>query len=261
MLAADTDVFAFEATAEWAEVGARYIIGIAALLSGDVAYAERLLIDVERRLVSGLGGQGPLRQISSRLPERFGLLYEAWLRHLIDRYSLTRDVAYVKKADDITDKLLARDPRNRPAKLMKAIAEFVLRQDIPAARKLLYGARLKGDVTWRYSIAFLDAYEGNLAAAETEYETACKGGPLTDVTVPNQCEEFIAGVLAEEPHQGQLHYCSALINLNAKKDLKGALRDFELFLRHDAAGRFPKQRNRAERLLQEVRGNLDETEA
>lgn len=43
----DNDAFAFEATSEWTEVAARYVIGLAAFVSGDVWYAEELLLSVE----------------------------------------------------------------------------------------------------------------------------------------------------------------------------------------------------------------------
>jgi hypothetical protein len=251
-LAADSDVFAFEATAEWADVSARYIIGLAALISGDVAYAERLFLDVERRMASGRPGIEPLRQISNRLPERFRTLYDAWLRHLTDGYTMTRERSYLERADQVATKLLARDPRHPGAKLMKAIAEFSLRRNIAAARDLVSRARLTGDATWRYSLAFLDAYEGNLDAAEAEYQRAFKG-PLNDVTVPVQCEEFIAGVIQEEPNRVQLHYCSGLINYYAKRDCTGATRDFMAFLSATDSQRFPRQRAAARQLIEDCR--------
>jgi hypothetical protein len=246
--AADSDVFAFEATAEWADVSARYIIGLAALISGDVAYAERLFLDVEGRLAAGRRGFEPLRQISNRLPDRFRTLYEAWLRHLIDRYTQTREEAYLRKADGIAGKLLVRDPRHHGAKLLKAMAEFSLRGNVLGARNLVNQCQVRGDVTWRYSLAFLDAYEGNLNAAEAEYYRAFTG-PLNDVTVPIQCEEFIAGVLKKEPERIQLHYCSGLINYHAKKDCAGAVRDLTAFLDAPQSVRFPKQREVAEEIV------------
>jgi hypothetical protein len=248
VLQGDAEVFAFEATSEWTDVSARYIIALAALISGAVAYAERLLLDVEQRLRSGRVALEPLRQIAQRLPDRFRALYEAWVRHLANRYTLTRERAFVEKADEITTKLLRRHPRHSGARLMKAICEFVLRHDVAEARRSAYAARRFGDVTWRYSVAFLDAYEGNLGAAEAEYQRAFSG-LLEDVTVPVQCEEFIQLVLDDEPDKVQLHYCSGLINFYAKNDVAGALRDFRSFVQGLPDGAFQPQQRRATELI------------
>lgn len=63
----DNDAFAFEATSEWTELAARYVIGLAAFVSGDVWYAERLLLSVEQRL--RVAARSPsLQSIAERLP-------------------------------------------------------------------------------------------------------------------------------------------------------------------------------------------------
>lgn len=42
----ENDAFKFEATSEWTDVSTRYVVGTAALISGDVAYAEKLFVYV-----------------------------------------------------------------------------------------------------------------------------------------------------------------------------------------------------------------------
>src|SRR3546814_10004686 len=58
----DADFFVFEATAEWTDVATRYVIGLAALISGDPVYAERLLQEVERKIRSGQIGRASCRE-------------------------------------------------------------------------------------------------------------------------------------------------------------------------------------------------------
>lgn len=243
----DADFFAFEATSQLTDIAARYIIGLAALLSGALAYSERLLLMVEQGIQSGFAAHPPLREVGQRLPEHLKVLYERWLGYLTDRFTMTGDVQYVQQADEVVQKLLRRDPRNVGAHLMQAICEFLLRGDIPAAKRATMKARMASDTTWRYNMAFLEAYEGNLDMAETWYEDAFKGR-LLNVTVPVQCEGFIQSVLEKEPDKAQLHYCSGLINYSAKKDWVGAIRDFDAFLAHSESNRFPSQRQRAQEL-------------
>lgn len=249
------DFFAFEATSQLTDVSTRYIIGRAALASGDVGYAERLLLEVERLLQSGLGAHQPLREIGQKLPQYFAALYQAWLNYLINGYTATRNIEFIRQADEIVNKLLQREPRLTYPYLTAAICEFLLRRDIPAAKQAVMKARMVGDTTWRYSMGFLTAFEGNLDAADTWYRDAFKG-KVKDVTVPVQCEEFIQGVLEGEPGKVQLHYCSGLINYYAKKDSAGALRDFKAFLEAVPKGAFEKQQAKARELIAAVQTDL-----
>lgn len=247
----DNDAFAFEATSEWTDVSARYIIGMAALMSGAVGYAETLLLDVERQL-RGRSAAPPLREIARRLPGRFKALYDTWLRHLIGRYTLTREREYLEKGDEVANKLLKRDPRHYPAMLMKAISEFVLRRDVTEARRLILRCRRIRDATWRWSLAFLHAYEGNVKEARAEYDRAFRGR-IDDVTVPIQAEEFIQLVLEEEPHRTQLHYCTGLINFFVKEDFDVAQRDFQHFIENVPSGQFIEAVAEAMSLLEECK--------
>ncbi len=134
--------------------------------------------------------------------------------------------------------------------MIKAMCLFLRRRDTAAALRATYQARTDGDVTWRYNVAFLEAYVGNLDNSEAEYERAFKG-PLVNVTVPIQCEEFIHLVLEQEPTKVQLHYCSGLINYFAKRDTVGALSDLSAFV-SKAEGKFPVQVRRAREILAQL---------
>jgi len=247
LLPHDSDVIAFEVTSAWVDLSARFIIAIAAHLSGDVLYSERLLLDVEKSLQTAQHLKGFLQPIARSLPDRIKQLYRDWLGALSDRYFMTRDRLYVKQADAVCDKLLAREPTDYPALLFKAIAEFVLRRDVKAARDLIVRCRRVQDVTWRYSLAFLHAYNGDLESAHDEYRRAFRG-VLQNITVPIQSEEFIQIVLEEEPDKEHLNFCLGLINYNVKSDYMAAKRDFDRFLGSSTVDNFPWAKRRAEEL-------------
>jgi hypothetical protein len=82
----ENDAFSFEVTSEWTDVSTRYVVGTAALISGDVAYAENLFLYVENKLKRSRISVEGVKEISRRLPHRFRQLYVAWLKHLYDAY-------------------------------------------------------------------------------------------------------------------------------------------------------------------------------
>ena len=248
----ENDAFQFEATSEWADVSARYIIGTAALISGDVGYAEELYLYVQNKLKQNKNSNIGVREIAKLLPRRFAQLYSAWQRHLYAAYFSTRNVQFIVKSDDICSKLLLYEPTNPHALLVKAICEFLLRKDIPAAHKLITRCRNEADSTWWYSRAFLHAYQGKMEEATSDYQHAFSG-PIRDKSVPVQCEEFINLILKEEPDRIQLHYCLGLINFHAKQDFLAAEKDFGQFLAKLKTSQFHRQALSAQQLLKDCK--------
>lgn len=247
----ENDAFEFEVTSEWTDVAARYVIGLAAMASGDLEYAEVLLRSVEERLRLGPVSGAPLGHVSRRLPERFVQLYEAWLDVLYRSYYVSRDLSALRAAVPVVERLLKRAPSSYSGLLLKGMMAFLLHRDLDAAKRSIGACRRIRDVAWRYSLAFLYAYEGNMREARDQYREAF-AGRLSDVTLPVQCEEFIGIVLAQEPDKAQLHFCAAEINEFAKQDLAAAAREYRLFLEHPRASRFSREvevaRQRLERL-------------
>ena len=245
----DNDVLAFEVTSAWMDLAARYVIGLAAFASGDFEYAERLLLSVQERLRAAGIGVVPIRSLAEKLPRRLHELYEVWLGMLGDAYFLTRRREYVEVGDLIAKKLLALDSRNYQALLHAAIADFVLRRDVAAAMQRIMACRHVRDSAWRYSRAFLLAYEAKTRRAREEYELAFQTR-LNNVTIPIQCEEFIHLILAEEPDRVQLYFFAAQINEHAKGDIEAAKRDYGQFLALTEADQFPEERELAIKALE-----------
>ncbi len=154
-------------------------------------------------------------------------------------------------------KALKYDPNWYSGHLAQAIYDFVLRRDLPAAWEFVKQCRKIPDTTWRYSAAFLYAYEGDLNKAYREYKKAFYNSP-ENPTVPIQSEDFIHLVLEEEPEKGQLYYCLGLINLWAKKDFVAAKNDFQQFLNSEAADDFPEEQKIVRIQIGEIQRRLKE---
>ncbi len=245
-------LYAFETTSRWIELSARFVLAGAAFLSCDFAYAESLLLDLENRLPrlpKGMQSAPGVREIGFRLPERIKTLYLTWLNLLARAYFVTRETGYLELQERIADQILRRAPQTYTALLAKAQCEFLLRRNVKNARALVARCRQQPDAAWRYSKAFLLAYEGKLAQARLEYDRAFRVRKC-EVTIPIQCEEFIQIVLNEEPLATNLHFCSGLINFYAKRDMHGAIRDFTAFLSGELEE--SPQRREARELLAEA---------
>ena len=251
----ENDAFSFEATSEWTDVSTRYVVGTAALISGDVAYAENLFLYVQNKLKEDKTSNAGIKEVARLLPKRFCQLYAAWLGHLYAAYFSTRNIQYLVKEDEICSKLLHYDPKNGHGLMVKAICEFVLRRDVSAAHVLITQCRNDSDATWWYNRAFLHAYQGKMEEAIKDYNHAFQG-PIPDVSVPVQCEEFIQIILAQEPDRTQLYFCLGQINFYAKQDFLAAERDFNLFLTKLKGTEFLRQAIEARKLIQDCKTKI-----
>ncbi len=256
IIAQENDLFSFRITASRIEIATKYIVSIAALVSGDLDYAEALLRELEERLIENDPVLNPeLAKIKNRIPTRLAELGIIKCRKIGDQIIFGEN----REALITLDKELA---RFRPyigswysGYLLAAICCFELRRDVQAAVKLLSQCRIFPDTTWCYSIAFLKAYEGDLHEGWRFYQKAFRKPP-SDPTIPNQCDSFIQGVLSSEPDKVQLWYCLGLINLKAKDDLAGARRDFSAFLSRTKQGQFDPQRKIATRYIYKINREL-----
>lgn len=232
----------FEFAARHIDVVARYIIGVAAALSGDVPYAEQLLLDARARLeeISKTGDAPVLATLRSRIASRLGEVYDSLLSDAQRKYILKRDLEALKESARLLAKRREVAKDNYFTRQAAALCAFLLDKDIELARREYAGCRHVDDGSWRYGEAFLTAYEGDLDRAYREYCSAFSA-PLQDASVPIQCEEFIQLSLEREPDRYWLHFCLGMINHRVKGDLLAASRDFQHFLDRVTPGRFENQ--------------------
>jgi hypothetical protein len=246
----------YEFAARHIDIVARYIIGSAAFITGDAPYAEGLLRDAKARLEQlDRSATGPLfATLRNRIPVRLSQVYEVLLYRASSRYTFRREPEAIAEMDAIVTRRRSVIEDNYRTKLSAAQCEFLLRHDVAAARREIRACRRFQDGAWRYSEAFLHAYEGDLQRAYISYRAAFQA-PLEDPSVPIQCEEFIHLVLNDEPEKYWLHFCLGLLNHRVKGDLVAARRDFETFLNRVESGRFVVQADVVRTWLAEIDGN------
>lgn len=250
----ENDLFSFEITAEWLNLVAKYVIGIAALLSGDTGYAQDLFEHLEKEVKSFHIDLPAIIKIRRRIPTRLAAIY---LEQAIASYwewKQAKDPEPLNRMKSYLDDLERVAPGNSHGHNLRSIWFFVARRDIAGAKGEIEKGRSR-DVIWRYNYAFLLAYEGNLEKAFNEYKRASK--VPAEASVLLDIEEFICWILEKEPDKIQLYFCLGLFNFFSKGDNARALQDFESFLEVTPPDQFCEQRRLAEIYMLELQKRLE----
>lgn len=247
-IATENDLFSFQFTSEWADVVAKYIIGISALVSGDVDTAEHLYKEVQEKL-AGKDKSFPVYQkLAIRTPIRLAEVYEAKANQALQQWSQDHDPGHI---DEFATQLGKVSDKTRPSyQTSNAIAIFLAHRKVDDAITCLKAAKNPNDGTWNYNMAFLHGYKGNLKVAARHYNQASLH-PVPPETLA-QIEDFICWVLREEPEKYQLNYCLGLFNWKAKGDNIQAIKDFGAFVARAADGAFAKEQELATQWVQEL---------
>jgi len=252
----ENDFFSFEVTAYWLDVVVRYIVGVAAYYTRDLAYAEELLLSVEQRLNRDEPRVPAITRIKQSVPGRLRDVYKAGAYGWGDAYRIERDKVMLRNAELALDKLDARFPTDYNGHILRAMIAFALHRDIERAKREIDKCRAVNDSTWMYSDAFLHAYEGDLESAYRIYRKAFEY-PSTDMTLAIQVEEFIQIVIDEEPDRVDLYFCLGLLNYRAKFDLEAARKDFGRFLNGTERSHYPRQHEAVEKWMGEINRAFD----
>jgi tetratricopeptide (TPR) repeat protein len=240
------------------DIVARYIIGVAAALSNDLEYASQLLEDAEKKLkaVLATAQAAPLSVLLAKIQGQLTAVYEEQLARSMRRFVFKHEDSGLTEAQEFITRVRRLEPEHYAARLCAAMSAFLLDNNPTEAFQEIAKCKDIDDGAWKYSQAFLHAYAGDLQAAYKAYQSAFRS-PLSDPSVPNQCEEFIAAVLSREPKHPQLFFCLGLINYRAKGDLVAARRDFTTFLELASPDKFTAQFAAADRWLAEIDSELN----
>ena len=237
----ENDLLNLQITSEWLSEAARYFMANAALFSGDLDTAQFFLeyLKTSKRLIQYKGIEG-VAHLRALVPQRLAEVYGLKSRFAHAKWTETRDIADLEIATKYLSEFHTLQPDDIRYYSGMAVWHFVRNRDVESALAELEHCRGRSDATWRYSVAFLEAYRGNLRQAERVY-TKAFSRPVQQF-VPFEVEDFIGWVLEQEPDKFQLHYCLGLINWHAKRDVEMARRDFELFIKKASAhNAFPHQ--------------------
>jgi tetratricopeptide (TPR) repeat protein len=250
-IAASNELEEFELAGHLFGFGSQYVVSVALFLSGDRKAAISSLTDLYKKLQhSEVAREWPgAKTLRTLVPKRlldFQVIslndeYFQWRNdHLVHRLQLID--SYFPNLPDEWKK----DPRYLN---IRAICHFVLFNNIQATRELIkkVGSIAPDFGGWRYSLAFLDAYEGDTRKARLEYTKAFKFDSTAEISI--EVEEFLIWIVDSHKEKSQLIFFLGLLNFYKKKDYPSAIRDLQLFLQTPESASFPELISEAKMLI------------
>lgn len=251
----EDDLSGFEITTVWFSESVKFVIATAAMLSGDLALARNLLEEV-RKSCKPLSRKKKVPGASTLLklvPKRLSDAYLNSARYEYEIWRVTHEREHIDQVSYFISKYNELTPGTAQYYTMTAISMFVAHRDVKGALAAINKCKALNiaDPTWRFSVAFLEAYQGNMECAIQTYDAAFEQMSDGQMQLPFEVEEFIAWVLVQEPDKYQLHYCLGLLNMHAKGDGVRARSDFQEFVDKHKNGDFSVVLGRAQQYLGE----------
>lgn len=259
LLSSENDLFAFVVTSEWVYYVAKYVIGVASVLSGDINYAQSLFENLEKTIPRNASNQA-IQKIRKRLPERLFDVYMTQAKFAYEDWRKKHAPEEINKVKYFLDKIKGTNIDSYNIYPTLAVYHFVASRDIASAKRELRNAKKfkNNDHIWLLSLAFLFAYEGDMKNAIANYKKALKFEYPSFTLI--EIEEFILWVLQTEPDKIQLYFCLGFINYFLKNDKIVAKKDLEVFLEKSSDKNFLEERelacNYIDELNQELAGNI-----
>ncbi|KQC11362.1 MAG: hypothetical protein APR54_11015 [Candidatus Cloacimonas sp. SDB] len=250
----NNDAFSFEFASEWISLVSRYIIGIALLISRNLDQAEKHFDYLINNPQIQNSNVPQLSKIRNRLPLRLGDIY--WIRTLkhYTYWKNNHDMGEIDLMYNHLQKLRSACPKDYSGRLFYSIFEFLKHRDVDKAITELKKCKEIKDATWKYNLAFLYAYKGDLKRAKLIYKSAFKG--VCDPNVVIQTEEFMEWLLEVEPDKIQMNYCLGLINWFDKGDYELAISYFEKFINSNTDNSFEEEKKLAKSYINTIKGEM-----
>lgn len=249
----DGDYLHLEFTSEWAGIVAKYVMGIAAMFSGNLNYAENLFLEIEEELKVRDIKFPIYATLQKRIPIRLSEIAVAKARWFYQRWVEEGDEELRLASERSIKELLPTHQALYEIVNLEAILAFLNHRNCELAISELnkIHKRQRGQV-WHLNMAFLFGYKGELANAAKHYDRASREPGDPDSL--GQIEEFVERILQKEPDRVGLYYCLGLFNQRLKGDSVSAKRDFSTFvLQANNAGLYQSEVALAQKWIEGLR--------
>ena len=229
------------------DIVSRYIIGIAAMYSRDLSYAESLFLEANNRLESKDSRFPAYQKLTQRIPIRIDEINELRAHASYISWTKTHEDKFIDELGLYLEKI---NINMKSVLHLRSIYTFLKERDINEAIGFLNQLKKRNEGLYHYNMAFLKGYDGDLKSATRSYRQAVMY-TITPSAL-SQIEDFICWILKIEPEKIQLYFCLGFFNWKAKGDLAQAIKDFRSFLEAKSSIEFPKERKLAARWIEDI---------
>lgn len=249
------DIFKFEVTTETIGIVSRYIIGIAAFLSADLEFSDLQYAELQMRVAAPNPDVPEAEKIRSRLPRRRIEVRHARAHLVVGQWEKTKSPELVREMGLILDELDQFGADDYKTHLLRSLYLFLARRDIDGALAALDRCKASNDATWRYNVAFLHGYMGDLDRMSKEYRESTKLQEEPGMFA--RIEDFLCWIVKLEPNRGHLYFGLGYLNKTIKGDYQQAREDFESFLKSPGCKDYPRHCALAKKYLKEMGRSLE----
>ena len=255
----------FETTSATLSDGTKYVVAIAAGLSGSFAVADELLTALKKtyptskRTTNRRGRKRKVPGWTLRLEEAHLSALTMWCRSCIQAWQEDKsDNAPLSDLQHVLQRI-ERSPlhaTNLEHLITKAYLAVSLHRDGLTAEKLLRKCQILGfaDPLWRLSLAFVRCILGKHDRVLELYQEALSLGPRVETVL--EVEEYCQWWLSLYGGPAELHLLSALLNARSKVDVELALSDLRSFREKATLASNSPLFEEAEMLEQQLRASL-----
>lgn len=237
----ENDLFSFKFTSEIAEIVAKYIIGIAAAVSGELDYAESLQREVSDKINSSKSKFDLFEKLKERIPIRICEINEGRANHCATKWVETHKQEYIDNLGKYLQQIESDIYGTPRMYTLYAIYYFLNNHDIEKSFEWLNKINKENrDATWYCNTAFLNAYQEDLRTAARHYRKCAELIPVTSII--SQVEDFLLLISKREPDKFQLYFCLGYFNWKVKGDKLQASKDFRKFIGNDNIEKFPNEK-------------------
>lgn len=248
------EIIGFEMTERMIRYVIKYIIGMAAFLSGDIVLSERLFLELWNEVSQVKDGSDIpiIDQLLRRLPRNISHVMMVYIDIYYALFAKTRNREWIRACKQPLETLKKFDLDNYKGHIVRSIFQFFFTKPEDAIEELKN--LNNSDVVWHYSLGFLYAYQEDIENALIHYQKTFYKPAANNVY--NEVEVFVGEIIKSEPAKAQLVFFRGIINYKIRADYSLARDDFKNFLSQTKSAAWPQLRELAEKYLQKMEDHI-----
>jgi hypothetical protein len=222
------DILNFKLYIDRIELVIKYLLGLSFYLSADFHSSKSFYEDIYNEVQLIKNNEPVINSIKTRIPHRLYEVHEVLATVATINFRITKDEKYLDEMKTSLDLMNKYNPNSYVYFLKLSIYYFLNGRQINNVKKTLNKCKNNKDISWRYSVAFIDVYNGKLEEAYKKYKNLFNKEYHHELLF--DIEDFIVNVIEMEPNKYEMYFALALINYYYKGDNNLAYKYFKTFI-------------------------------